>query len=36
VSGLERTLPREAYLSPELYAPEQERIVWREWFGEAS
>ena len=32
MSGLERTLPREAYLSPELFAREQERIFWHEWF----
>jgi Rieske 2Fe-2S family protein len=32
VSGLERTLPREAYLSPEAFAAERERIFWREWF----
>jgi Rieske 2Fe-2S family protein len=32
MSALERTLPREYYLSPELYALEQERIFWREWF----
>ena len=29
--GLERTLPREAYLSPESYAREKERIFCREW-----
>jgi Rieske 2Fe-2S family protein len=29
---LERTLPRESYLSPEVFAQEQERIFWREWF----
>jgi glycine betaine catabolism A len=32
MSGLERTLTREQYLSPEVYAREQERIFWREWF----
>jgi Rieske 2Fe-2S family protein len=32
VTGLERTLPREAYLSPEVFARERERIFWREWF----
>jgi glycine betaine catabolism A len=32
MSGLERTLSREHYLSPELYAREQERIFWHEWF----
>jgi Rieske 2Fe-2S family protein len=31
VSGLERTLPREAYLSPDAFAAERERIFWREW-----
>ena len=30
--GLERTLPREYYLSPELFAREKERIFCREWF----
>jgi Rieske 2Fe-2S family protein len=30
--GLERTLPRDLYFSPELYRQEQERIFWREWF----
>lgn len=30
-TGLERTLPREAYLSPEAFAREQERILCREW-----
>ncbi len=30
-TGLERTLPREAYLSPETFAREQERILCREW-----
>ncbi|HEV2907769.1 MAG TPA: Rieske (2Fe-2S) protein, partial [Candidatus Eremiobacteraceae bacterium] len=30
--GLERTLPRDFYFSPELYRQEQERIFWREWF----
>jgi len=30
--GLERTLSREHYLSPELFAREKERIFLREWF----
>lgn len=30
--GLERTLHRDFYFSPELYRQEQERIFWREWF----
>jgi glycine betaine catabolism A len=30
--GLERTLPREYYLSPEIFAREKERIFCREWF----
>ena len=30
--GLERTLPREAYLSPEHFVREKERIFCREWF----
>jgi Rieske 2Fe-2S family protein len=30
--GLERTLPREYYLSPEVFAREKERILCREWF----
>jgi glycine betaine catabolism A len=30
--GLERTLPREYYLSPEMFAREKERIFCREWF----
>jgi Rieske 2Fe-2S family protein len=30
--ALERTLEREYYLSPEIYAREQERIFYREWF----
>ena len=29
--GLERTLPREAYLSPDAFARERERIFCREW-----
>jgi Rieske 2Fe-2S family protein len=29
--GLERTLPREAYLAPEYFAREKERIFCREW-----
>lgn len=29
---LERTLPREYYLSPEIFAREKERIFCREWF----
>jgi Rieske 2Fe-2S family protein len=29
---LEPTLPRAAYLSPEAFAAEQDRIFWREWF----
>jgi Rieske 2Fe-2S family protein len=29
--GLERTLPREYYLSPDLFARERERIFFREW-----
>jgi Rieske 2Fe-2S family protein len=32
VSGLERTLPRAAYQSPEVFDRERERIFWREWF----
>jgi len=32
VSGLERTLPRAAYLSPEVFDEERERIFWRQWF----
>jgi Rieske 2Fe-2S family protein len=32
VSGMERTLPRAAYLSPEVFDQERERIFWREWF----
>jgi Rieske 2Fe-2S family protein len=32
VSGLERTLPRAAYLSPEAFDEERERIFWRQWF----
>ena len=31
-SGLEPTLHRDHYLSPALFAREQERIFWREWF----
>ena len=30
--GCERTLPRDYYLSPEMFAREQERIFCREWF----
>ncbi|MEP7087636.1 MAG: Rieske (2Fe-2S) protein, partial [Gemmatimonadota bacterium] len=30
--GMERTLTREHYLSPELFAREKERIFMREWF----
>ena len=30
--GMERTLTREHYLSPELFAREKERIFTREWF----
>ena len=30
--GMERTLSREHYLSPELFAREKERIFLREWF----
>jgi Rieske 2Fe-2S family protein len=29
---MERTLPRAAYLAPEVFHREQERIFWREWF----
>jgi Rieske 2Fe-2S family protein len=29
---MERTLPRAAYLSPEVFHQERERIFWREWF----
>jgi Rieske 2Fe-2S family protein len=32
VTALERTLPREHYFSPEIFAREQERIFWRDWF----
>ena len=31
-SGMERTLTREHYLSPEMFAREKERIFMREWF----
>lgn len=31
-AGMERTLTREHYLSPELFAREKERIFMREWF----
>jgi Rieske 2Fe-2S family protein len=31
-NALERTLERDYYLSPEIYAREQERIFYREWF----
>jgi Rieske 2Fe-2S family protein len=31
-NALERTLEREYYFSPEIYAREQERIFYREWF----
>ena len=30
--GMERTLTREYYLSPELFAREKDRIFMREWF----
>jgi Rieske 2Fe-2S family protein len=32
VTALERTLPRDHYFSPEIFAREQERIFWRDWF----
>jgi phenylpropionate dioxygenase-like ring-hydroxylating dioxygenase large terminal subunit len=32
IMGLERTLPRDFYFSPEIYRREQERIFWHEWF----
>jgi Rieske 2Fe-2S family protein len=31
-TNLERTLPREAYVSPEFFSRERERIFFREWF----
>jgi len=30
--GLDRTLPRDSYFSPEIFQREQQRIFWREWF----
>ena len=32
MSGMEPTLPRASYLSPEAFDQERERIFWREWF----
>jgi Rieske 2Fe-2S family protein len=32
VAGLERALPASYYLSPESFARERERVLYREWF----